>query len=159
MNLSNSKFKEANFEDENLEELFSDTDFKGLDLNGKDSIAEPFYYLIEELFEIRGMKKIFRKSLILFVQLTYGATINRKIRETIYWILNEEVVSLIIKQIKDSIWKVNNLTGELELIKNDIHHRTNEEKIQTKNQAKQKLIENIPGKKSQIKMQLFTFIF
>jgi len=159
MNLSNSKFKEANFEDENLEELFSDTDFKGLDLNGKDSIAEPFYYLIEELFEIRGMKKIFRKSLILFVQLTYGATINRKIRETIYWILNEEVVSLIIKQIKDSIWKVNNHTGELELIKNDIHHRTNEEKIQTKNQAKQKLIENIPGKKSQIKMQLFTFIF
>jgi sorting nexin-25 len=128
-----------------LEELFSDTDFKGLDLNGKDSIAEPFYYLIEELFEIRGMKKIFRKSLILFVQLTYGATINRKIRETIYWILNEEVVSLIIKQIKDSIWKVNNLTGELELIKHDIHHRTNEEKAQTKNQAKQKLIENIPG--------------
>ena len=142
-----------------MEELFSDTDFKGLDLNGKDSIAEPFYYLIEELFEIRGMKKIFRKSLILFVQLTYGATINRKIRETIYWILNEEVVSLIIKQIKDSIWKVNNVTGELELIKQDIFHRTNDEKIQTKNQAKQKLIENIPGKKSQIKMQLFTFIF
>ena len=159
MDQSNSKFKEATFEEENLDELFSDTDLKGLDVNAKDSIAEPFYYLIEELFEIRGMKKIFRKSLILFVQLTYGATINRKIRETIYWILNEEVVSLIIKQIKDSIWKVNNLTGELELIKQDICHRTNEEKIQTKNQAKQKLIENIPGKKSQIKMQLFTFIF
>ena len=128
-----------------MDELFSDTDLKGLDANAKDSIAEPFYYLIEELFEIRGMKKIFRKSLILFVQLTYGATINRKIRETIYWILNEEVVSSIIMQIKDSIWKVNKNTGELELIKHEIHIRTSEEKTQTKNQARQNLLENIPG--------------
>ena len=91
------------------------------------------------------MKKLFRKSLILFVQLTYGANINRKIRETIYWILNDEIVSYFIKQVKDSIWKENISTGEIELIKYESHTRTDEEKIQTKLAAKQKVIENIPG--------------
>ena len=94
------------------------------------------------------MKKLFRKSMIMFVQLTYGATINRKIRETIYWMLNDEIVSVLLKQIKDSIWRTNSATGEIELIKYESHTRTSEEKAQTKEMAKQKIIENIPGLKA-----------
>ena len=66
-------------DDEYLDRLFSESYLKSLDSanTAKDSIAEPFYYLIEEVFNIKDIKKILRKSFILFVQLTYGATINR----------------------------------------------------------------------------------
>lgn len=139
-----SKSKESTDEDY-LDELFSDTDLKSLDSNGRDSIAEPFYFLIEEVFELKGMKKLFQKSLILFVQFTYGATINRKIRESIYWILDDDMLAFYLKQMKDSFWKMNDLDGKMELIKYEANIRNEEEKIQVKKNAKLKLIANIPG--------------
>lgn len=44
---------------------------------GKDSIAEPLYALLGEIFDLRGVFRWLRRSLITFVQLTYGRTINR----------------------------------------------------------------------------------
>ena len=132
-------------EDEFLDELFTEQDSKNLDINDRDSIAEPFYHLIEELFELKSMKKIFRKSLILFVQLTYGATINRQIRQSIYSLFNDEMVSFYLKQIKDSIWTVNIENNETELIKHEDKSRRNEDKILSKKIAKQKLIASVPG--------------
>ena len=145
-----SKSKEVT-EDEFLDELFTETDSRSLDGNEKDSIAEPFYQLIEELFELKGMKRIFRKSLILFVQLTYGATINCKIRQSIYWLFNDEMVSFYLKQLKESMWKVNLEKNETELIIHEVKTKTNEEKSFTKKLAKQKLSVNVPG--------FFFFIF
>lgn len=40
--------------------------------DGKDSIAEPLYSLLSELFDMRGVFKYVRKTLIGFVQVTYG---------------------------------------------------------------------------------------
>ena len=126
--------------------MFADADSKSLDLNDKDSIAEPFYHLLEELFELKGMKKWFRKSLILFVQLTYGATINRKIRECIYWMLSDEMLAFYLKQIRESFWRLNAETNEFELIQPpQSSPRSQLDKIQTKQLAKSKLTANLPG--------------
>lgn len=45
--------------------------------SGKDAIAEPLYTLLGEVFDLRGVFRWLRKSLITFVQITYGRTINR----------------------------------------------------------------------------------
>lgn len=45
--------------------------------DGKDGIAEPLYTLMGEVFDMRGVFKWLRKTLISFVQITYGRTINR----------------------------------------------------------------------------------
>ena len=128
--------------------MFADADSKSLDLSDKDSIAEPFYHLLEELFELKGMKKWFRKSLIMFVQLTYGATINRKIRECIYWMLSDEMLAFYIKQIRESFWRLNADTNEFELIQaTQSSSRSQLDKIQTKQLAKSKLTANLPGRK------------
>lgn len=47
------------------------------DLGGSDGVAEPLYALIGEVFDLRGVFKIVRKSLMTFVQITYGSTIVR----------------------------------------------------------------------------------
>jgi sorting nexin-25 len=139
-----SKTKELS-EDEYLENLFSDTNLKlMLDTNARDSIAEPFYRLIEEIFGLKSMRKWFRKSLILFVQLTYGATINRKIRETIYWALSNDMLAFYFKQVKDSFWTMNEASGRVELISYEAPVRTKQEKLNTKKLAREKLVASIP---------------
>lgn len=56
----------------------SDTNHKSqTEQDGKDSIAEPLYALMGEVFDMGGVFKWFRRSLISFVQITYGRTINR----------------------------------------------------------------------------------
>jgi sorting nexin-25 len=45
--------------------------------SGMDGIAEPLYSLLGEVFDLRGVFKWLRKTLITFVQITYGRTINR----------------------------------------------------------------------------------
>jgi hypothetical protein len=81
----------------------------------------------------------------MFVQLTYGQTINRKIREFIYWALNEDMAAFYLGCLRDSFWSLNPSTAELDLIKFELNQRTSEEKLQTKKMAKLKLISNIPG--------------
>ena len=46
----------------------------------KDCIAEPFYALISEIFDLKGVFKWFRKSLVTFVQLSWGRTISRQLQ-------------------------------------------------------------------------------
>ena len=46
----------------------------------KDMTAESLYRLIGEVFDMRGVFRLLRKSLMTFVQITYGSTINRQIR-------------------------------------------------------------------------------
>ncbi len=101
------------------------------------------------------MKMLFRKSLIMFVQLSYGATINRKIRECIYWMLGDEQIAYYIGLLRDSFWRcttgdesasMSSTTVERELREWKSKQRSNEEKLQTRKAANLKLIESIPGK-------------
>ena len=82
----------------------------------------------------------------MFVQLTYGANINKKIRESIYWLLSEDNISFYIKQLKDSFWSFDQEKNENLLKKHETISRTNEEKNRTKISVKKKVLKNIPGK-------------
>jgi sorting nexin-25 len=42
-----------------------------------DGIAEPLYSLLGEVFDLHGDTKWLRETLITFVQITYGRTVNR----------------------------------------------------------------------------------
>jgi sorting nexin-25 len=116
-------------------------------VDSKDSIAEPIYVLIENLFDLKGIKW-FRKSLIAFVQFTYDGTINRKIREAIYSLLNEEMLAVYLKQLRDGFWSFNKTSQQYELIQANVEStqwKADEDKIKLRNSVKLKLIDNIPG--------------
>lgn len=57
-----------------------------------------------EVFDMRGVFKWLRKTLISFVQITYGRTINRQIRDTITWIFSESMLHYYISIIMKSWW-------------------------------------------------------
>ncbi len=45
----------------------------------RDTVAESLYALIGELFDMRGVFRWLRRSLMAFVQITYGSSISRQI--------------------------------------------------------------------------------
>lgn len=99
----------------------------------KDSIAEPLYDLINEVYELHGMFKWLRKSFIAFVEVTFGRSINRQLRETVYWIFSESMLMYYIKNFKDSMWPNGKLAEPLPT-------RTKEEKLRTRLKAKEKFL-------------------
>jgi sorting nexin-25 len=55
-------------------------------------IAESLYALIGEIFDMRGVFRWIRKSLMTFAQITYGSSINRQIRDTVAWLTSEQMI-------------------------------------------------------------------
>lgn len=108
------------------------------DLNdSKDSIAEPLYALMGEVFEMDGVFKWVRKSMISFVQLTYGRTINRQIRESINSLFDETMLHNYATTALTLLWPGG-------VLANQHNERTKEMEAVTANTAKTLLIENIP---------------
>ncbi|KAK4887229.1 hypothetical protein RN001_003500 [Aquatica leii] len=105
--------------------------------DGKDTIAEPLYALMSEIFDMRGVFKYLRKTLIAFVQVTYGRTINRQIRDTIAWCFSEQMLHYYITLIIKSWWP----SGTLVKSSPD---RTVQVKIQTELEAREQFISNVP---------------
>uniref|UniRef100_A0A1A8M782 Sorting nexin 25 n=2 Tax=Nothobranchius pienaari TaxID=704102 RepID=A0A1A8M782_9TELE len=103
----------------------------------KNALAEPCFMLIGEIFELRGMFKWVRKTLIALVQVTFGRTINKQIRDTVNWIFCEQMLVCYISVFRDTFWPNGNLAPHSKV-------RTNPERSETKEQAQQKLLENIP---------------
>merc|ERR1712062_912327 len=97
---------------------------------GGDGVAEPFYGLISEVFDMRGVSKILRKSLMTFVQLTYGRTITSYITSYIAWMTSDRMIIKYIKSLRQSLWK----TSESDIL--------SDEKV--KERAKETLINHIP---------------
>ena len=69
-----------------------------------DVIAESLYALIGEVFDMRGVFKWIRKSLMTFVQITYGSTINRQIRDTVDYLISEQMILYYLNSFKKSLW-------------------------------------------------------
>ncbi|XP_044153584.1 sorting nexin-25 [Bufo gargarizans] len=110
----------------------------GDDVDGKkDALAEPCFMLIVEIFELRGMFKWVRKTLIALVQITFGRTINKQIRDTVNWIFSEQMLLYYINVFRDAFWP----NGKLAPPKTS---RTELQCQETKHKAQQKLLENIP---------------
>uniref|UniRef100_A0A4W3JSQ7 Sorting nexin 25 n=1 Tax=Callorhinchus milii TaxID=7868 RepID=A0A4W3JSQ7_CALMI len=103
----------------------------------KDSLAEPCFMLIGEIFELRGMFKWVRKTLIALVQVTFGRTINKQIRDTINWIIGEQMIVYYINLFRDAFWPDGKLAAPT-------GPRSEQQRLETKNKAQQKLLDNIP---------------
>ncbi|XP_053440468.1 sorting nexin-25 isoform X1 [Nycticebus coucang] len=122
------------------EEVEEDSDLSdyGDDVDGrKDALAEPCFMLIGEIFELHGMFKWVRRTLIALVQVTFGRTINKQIRDTVNWIFSEQMLVYYISIFRDAFWpneKMAPLTT----------NRSKEQCQETKQRAQQKLLENIP---------------
>ncbi|KAK6621433.1 hypothetical protein RUM44_001240 [Polyplax serrata] len=104
---------------------------------GKDAVAEPLYALLGEIFDLRGVFRWLRKTLITFVQITYGRTISRQVGETVAWVFSEEMVHYYITVFIQSWWPNGTLAKQQ-------HSRTKEEKLKTRIDAKNKFINNTP---------------
>lgn len=129
-----SRTPESHDSDDEL--LFGREEESKLDRN-VDSIAEPFYKLVNEIFESRGMFKWLRKSFIMFVEVTFGRTINRQLCETVDWVFSESMVIYYIQQFTMSMWPDGKL-AETE------PSRSDEEKLKTRMEAKEKFLQNMP---------------
>lgn len=105
--------------------------------DGKDSIAEPLYALMGEIFEMDGVFKWVRKSMISFVQITYGRTINRQIRDSINSLFEESMLHHYSTSAMHSFWPGGVLATAYP-------ERTKEMEEITANTAKSLLLENIP---------------
>ncbi|XP_036347274.1 sorting nexin-25-like isoform X2 [Rhagoletis pomonella] len=107
------------------------------DLDSKDSIAEPLYALLGEIFDMGGLFKWLRKSLISFVQISYGRTINRQIRESVAYLFEESMLHYYFSAILKSFWPGGVLASSYPVRSEDI-------KDMTRNAAKDLLMDNIP---------------
>lgn len=103
----------------------------------KDAIAEPLYSLMSEIFDMRGLFKYLRKTLIAFVQVTYGRTINRQIYDTISWCFSEQMLHYYISLIIKSWWPGGVLAPSAP-------ERTLEERIKAAQMAREMFIMNVP---------------
>ncbi|XP_067103339.1 sorting nexin-25 [Osmerus mordax] len=103
----------------------------------KDALAEPCFMLIGEIFELRGMFKWVRKTLIALVQVTFGRTINKQIRDTVHWIFSEQMLVSYINIFRETFWPNGKLAPHNKV-------RTDSERRETKERAQQKLLDNIP---------------
>ncbi|EFA01504.2 Sorting nexin-25-like Protein [Tribolium castaneum] len=105
--------------------------------DSKDTIAEPLYALLGELFDMRGVFKYLRKTLIGFVQVTYGRNINRQIHETISWWFSEQMLHYYVTLILKNFWPGGTLASPSPL-------RTADEKIRTAREAQVLFVNNVP---------------
>ncbi|XP_075959317.1 sorting nexin-25 isoform X1 [Anarhichas minor] len=122
------------------EEADDDSDLSdyGDETDGRrDALAEPCFMLIGEIFELRGMFKWVRKTLIALVQVTFGRTINKQIRDTVNWIFCEQMSVCYINVFKEAFWPNGKLAPHVKV-------RTDSERSETKDRAQQKLLDNIP---------------
>lgn len=109
----------------------------GIDADNKDQIAEPLYALMGEIFDMRGVFKFLRRSLITFVQITYGRTISRQIREIITWCFCESMLHYYLTLFIKSWWPGGELAANDSI-------RTREQKIETAITARKMFVNNVP---------------
>nr|XP_048311570.1 sorting nexin-25 isoform X2 [Myodes glareolus] len=122
------------------EEMEEDSDLSdyGDDVDGKkEALAEPCFMLIGEIFELRGMFRWVRRTLIALVQVTFGRTINKQIRDTVNWIFSEQMLVYYINTFRDAFWPNGVLAPPTRI-------RSKAQSLETKQKAQQKLLENIP---------------
>ncbi|RXN29220.1 sorting nexin-25 [Labeo rohita] len=130
-NQLNTFLQDEGEDDSDLSDYGDETDGR------KDALAEPCFMLIGEIFELRGMFKWVRKTLIALVQVTFGRTINKQIRDTVNWIFSEQMLVYYINIFRDTFWPNGKLAPHNK-------SRSESERRETKERAQQKLLDNIP---------------
>merc|ERR1712226_363649 len=69
-----------------------------------DTLAEPLFNLIDEVFELRGMLKVFRQSLMSFLRNRYHTTLSKRIRDFVNWCISDQLVRSYFEMFRDAMW-------------------------------------------------------
>ena len=88
---------------DSLEEMIIMEDLQGKPSQLPDDLAEPLYALISEIYELKGVFKWFRRSLITIAYISFGGTISRKLVDTVHWLLGDSMFLSYLTFLKDII--------------------------------------------------------
>jgi hypothetical protein len=90
------------------------------------------------IFDEQGrLLKLIRMTLVQFIRVTYGSTINRQVRRYIVGLFQEECIVKYLIMLRDAFWSKNPRIER--------QPRTEEDKNERRQQAKRQLLSNIPG--------------
>ncbi|XP_035431412.1 sorting nexin-25 isoform X1 [Spodoptera frugiperda] len=131
-----SLYLDGNGSDNNSKSMTSSLRGAGAIAEERDSIAEPLYALLSEVFDMRGVFRWLRKTLVTFVQITYGRTINRQIKETVTWLFSEQMLHYYISVVLKSWWPGGTLSE-------NTSNRNFQDKEHTCTLARQQLSESV----------------
>uniref|UniRef100_A0A182U7J3 Sorting nexin-25 n=1 Tax=Anopheles melas TaxID=34690 RepID=A0A182U7J3_9DIPT len=120
------------------------TDGAAVAMELRDSIAEPLYGLLGEIFDLGGVFRWLRKSLISFVQITYGQTINRQLRESIAALFDEPMLHAYASAVLRSLWPGGGTLQADGVRLLPPAERTEDEREMIMNAARSLLQDNIP---------------
>lgn len=103
----------------------------------EDSILDHVSSLISEIFELHDRSSVLRRQLYELFQLTFSGSIERVLQDFMTWVLSEPMLAFYLENLQDSFWP-NGHSSSLPLV------RSNEQKEQTKEEAKVKLLRSAP---------------
>jgi len=90
------------------------------------------------IFDEQGrLLKLIRMTLVQFIRVTYGSTINRQVRRYIVGLFQEECIVKYLIMLRDAFWPKNPPIERQTRIEEDRNER--------RQQAKRQLLSNIPG--------------
>ena len=101
-----------------------------------DALVEPFYMLFIEVFELENFTGKVRTQLIDLIQFTFGVSISQKVQETVSWMVSESMLIYYLENYREAVWPGGN-ASTLTVTRSD------EEKAEIKQQAREKLLKNI----------------
>ena len=93
--------------------------------------------LIIEIFELHDRSSVLRRQLYELFQLTFSGNIERDLQDFVTWVLSEPMLASYLENWQQSFWP----SGDLALQQ---FVRTDEQKEQTKEEVKAKLLKNAP---------------
>ena len=102
-----------------------------------ESLVDPLFSLLVEIFELGDWKMAFRKRLMDFIQFAFGSDLDRQVQEAVAWYISEPMMVHYLEVFRDSWWPEGTPRPRPPV-------RTDKEKEQTREEVRQKLLKNPP---------------
>ena len=103
----------------------------------ESTTTDQMYALLSEIFELDEWSRVLRKQLMDFVQLTYGKNLHRSVQESINWMVSEPMLIFYLETFRDATWPDGQSPPSSPI-------RSDEQKAQTKYEAKKKFLKSSP---------------
>ena len=125
---------------DSLEDLIIMEDLQGKTSQLPDDLAEPLYALISEIYELKGVFKWFRRSLITIAYISFGGTISRKLVDTVHWLLGDSMFLCYLNFLREIISQTEDTRPASPLTE----EKREEEKEEVREVARQLFVSTVP---------------
>ena len=102
-----------------------------------ESLVDPLFSLLVEIFELGDWKMLIRKRLMNLIQFAFGSDLDRQVQEAVAWYISEPMMVHYLEVFRDTWWP-----GGAPRPKPPT--RSEEEKRVTQDEARAKLLKNPP---------------